>query len=70
MPLETFAERVRLGARDRFVLWQSAFDFDVPCRVLRDDEGQIPAFDTPEEARAYAAGRGFAVGSYPPGVDL
>jgi len=69
MPLETFAERVRLGARDRFVLWQSAFEFDVPSPVLRDERGRIPVFTSPEEARAYATTHGLVLGSYPPGVD-
>ena len=69
MALQTFAERLRLHGKDRFVLWQSAFDFDVPDRVVRDDGGRIPAFETPDEARAYAVTRGLAVGTYPPGVD-
>lgn len=70
MELETFAERVRLGGSDRFVLWQSAFEFGVESRVLRDAAGRIPTFSVPEAARTYAAGQGIALSSYPPGIDL
>jgi len=70
MTLETFAEPVRLGGVDRYVLWQSAFEFEVPERVLRDDRGRIPAFATAEAAREYAIVRGMTLGTPAPGVDL
>ena len=69
MELETFAQRVRLGGSDCFVLWQSAFEFGVENRVLRDAGGRIPTFSAPEAARTYAAGQGIALSSYPPGID-
>ncbi|HMC57480.1 MAG TPA: hypothetical protein VKH19_20025 [Gemmatimonadaceae bacterium] len=69
MSLKTFAERVRLRGTDRFVLWQSAFDFDVADRVFRDSAGRIPAFPTAEAARAYGIASGLAVEVHPAGVD-
>jgi hypothetical protein len=69
MTVQTFAERVRLGGIDRFVLWQSAFDFDVPSRILRDEAGRIPIFMTRAEALDYAVARDLSVGIYSPGID-
>ena len=69
MGLETFAEHVRLGGTDRFVLWQSAFEFDVPERLVRDESGRIIAFSTLEAASAYTTSRQLAFSGYPHGGD-
>ena len=69
MELETFADPVRLEGKVRFVLWQSAFEFDVPERLVRDEAGRIVAFSTAEAAATYAAAHGITLSSYPPDVD-
>jgi|SRR6185312_12637142 hypothetical protein len=69
MELETFAEAVRLGGIVRFVLWQSAFEFDVPEQILRDEAGRVPAFATPNAASAYAATRQLKLSDHAADVD-
>lgn len=69
MELETFVEPVRLGATVRFVLWQSAFEFDVPDRLVRDADGRIVAFSSAPAAKRYAETRGLELSEHLPDRD-
>ena len=69
MELETFADPVRLGGTVRYVLWQSAFEFEVPEQLVRDSAGRIRAFSSVQAAQSHAAAHGLALSEHLPGID-